>query len=68
MSPSNKFVPPAFISFIKMTVYRLVGSGMLSKELVNKKFWRMVKNKFSNATAYKRRVEKKVLFCFLLTM
>ena len=68
MNPSNKFVPPAFISLFKMTVFRLVGSGMLSKTLVNKEFWEMIKNKFSNATAYARRMEKKVFILFSLIM
>ena len=58
MSPTNKFIPPTFVCLFKMTLYRLVGSGMMSKQLVCKRFWTLIKSKFTNAQAYAKRMVK----------
>ena len=58
MSSTDLFLPPAFLLLLKMSLHRLVAIGLLPKELVGNEFWTLLKNKFANAVAYKKRLEK----------
>ena len=60
MVASSKFVPPAFVNLLKMSLLRLVAAGMLPKNLVTTEFWVLLKTKFANAGAHARRQARKV--------
>ena len=59
------FVPPAFLLLLKMSLYRLVASGMISKELVGSTFWDQLRTKFCNAVAYKKRMQVNLVRPFI---
>ena len=70
MAATTTFVPPAFVSLLKMSLYRLVATGLFPKKLVTQSFWAQLKTKFANAAAYARRLareeEKKAKVCSII--